>query len=124
MSEYTRYLHESLSPCDTLCQNNEVKTYRHRKQNISLNMSYSKYALAQTNDVKPDVSSASQLYSHNKSIVPFCNTDGKICKKWHNQSDQEVPSSTHFHDKLGVDIKHNSYDRFMRRLKGSTLTKK
>ena len=123
MSEYTRYLHETLNPCETLCQNNEPKIYKHRKQNINMNMNYTTYVNRQNKKSNIDIMSSSQLNSHQKSSVPFCNTNGTICKTWHNHSDQPVPSGTHFHSNTGVDIKHNSYDRFMRRLKGGTLTK-
>ena len=115
MSERTRYLYETIKPCDIICENDDVKNYRHRKTHINLNMNYSLYE-SKKNNTQNNVKSSSQLNNHNKSSVSFCNENGKICKPWHNQSDRATT-------KTGVDIKHNSYDRYLRRLKAGTLTK-
>jgi hypothetical protein len=115
MSERTRYLRETLNPCDKICEDDNFKIYSYRKSNINLNMQYSLYESRQ-NKAYNQVKSSSQLNNHDKSLTPFCNEEGKICKPWHNQSDRK---ST----KNGQDIKHNHYDRYLRRLKGSILTK-
>lgn len=115
MTERTRHLHETLNPCDIICENDEINNYKHRKTHINLNMNYSFYE-SNKNKVKDNVKSSSQLNNHSKSLISFCNINGKICKPWHNQSDRSTTVN-------GVDIKHNSYDRYLRRLKGGTLTK-
>lgn len=115
MTERTRYLHETLNPCDNICQNDNVNIYKCRKTHINLNMQYSLYESKKNNT--NNIKSSSQLNNHDKSLIPFCNVDGKICKTWHNQSDRATT-------KNGVDIKHNHYDRYLRRLKAGTLTKK
>lgn len=112
MNERTRYLRETLSPCDKICLDDQPKKSVGRKRNITLNMDYNKYKNEKINPV--NVKSSSQYYSHDKSQIVLCDKDGKICKPWHNQSDRHVIKS-------GVDIKHNSYDRRLRRLKGSTI---
>ena len=130
MTEYTRRYHETLNPCVNICPPEE-KIYPHRKQNINLNMNYTFY-----NEKRPVIKTiktyepASLINNHNKSIVSFCNKDGKICKPWHNQSDRAYPSNEQPHiinhdlKYIGGDIKHNHYDRYLRRLKAGVLTKK
>ena len=43
MSERTRYLRETLSPCDKICLDDQPKKSVGRKRNIALNMDYNKY---------------------------------------------------------------------------------
>ena len=130
MTEYTRRYHETLNPCENICPTEE-KIYGHRKQNINLNMNYSYF-----NDKRPIIKTiktykpSSLIMNHDKSIIVFCNKNGKICKPWHNQSDRAKPSNQrpyYINDDfkyIGCDIKHNHYDRHLRRLKANILTKK
>lgn len=130
MTEYTRRYHETLNPCVNICPPEE-KIYAHRKQNINLNMNFTFYNEKRT-PVKTikTYEPSSLMINHNKSIATFCNKEGKICKPWHNQSDRALPSNEKPNiiqsgsKYMGGDIKHNHYDRYLRRLKAGVLTKK
>ena len=72
--------------------------------------------------IQNQVNSTSTLYSTNLTSLTVANEiDNSNTKSWNNASDRIYDYKNSNHKNKGVDIKHNSYDRFLARKKSQYL---
>ena len=107
-------------PSDTLIENIETAPYKVYLESRAKSSSLT--PILTQKKIQNQLNAPSTLYSTNlRSLTVANEIDNSNTKSWNNASDRIYDYKNSNHKNKGVDIKHNSYDRFLARKKSQYL---
>lgn len=110
----------NVSNCNTQFSSNNNDAFKYKKPLTSLNEGSTSHNTIQIQkEIQDQLHTSSSNYTQVLSSLTVSQDINKAQKKaWHNASDRSVKKTG---SNYGVDIKHNSYDRYLAKKKSTTL---
>lgn len=110
----------NVSNCNTQFSSNNNVAFKYKKPLTSLNEGSTSHNTIQIQkEIQDQLHTSSSNYTQVLSSLAVSQDINKAQKKaWHNASDRSVKKTG---SNYGVDIKHNSYDRYLAKKKSTTL---
>jgi hypothetical protein len=110
----------NVSNCNTQFSSNNNVAFKYKKPLTSLNEGSTSHNTIQIQkEIQDQLHTSSSNYTQVLSSLAVSQDISKAQKKaWHNASDRSVKKTG---SNYGVDIKHNSYDRYLAKKKSTTL---
>ena len=110
----------NVSNCNTQFSSNNNVAFKYKKPLTSLNEGSTSHNTIQIQkELQDQLHTSSSNYTQVLSSLTVSQDISKAQKKaWHNASDRSVKKTG---SNYGVDIKHNSYDRYLAKKKSTTL---